>query len=397
MYEDSQRLIRRSRVLDADGLLAALLLTILSTSGLYYLIILPVFVVQLQALFGLSPALSGVLVSVDGYAGVGSALLISIFIHKLRWKPLLAGALVVIATCEALTPLAGNLPELFAVRVLHGLASGTATALTASVIGRTRLPDKVYGVLLVYQAAISAGALFALPHFLSAHGPWLTFEITAAATAAALLLIPVIPDFASPNGNVRQTRAVRGLRPEVLAAVAAVYVFQVFHTSLNAYTLGIGDALGLEKVAAANGVGLGQSVGVLGALIVIVIGMRFGRVLPLSVTIPVALLEGALLLLGKHSEPNWVTAQILDGALTYYALPLLLGTCAATDPGGRAPIWGGLASKLGLATGPALGGFLIETSYRGLIAGGAAGMALAGAVAIYAAARLAHAHRDPPR
>ena len=135
---------------------------------------------------------------------------------------------------------------------------------------------------------------------------------------------------------------------------------------------------------------------ILGAVAVILMGQRFGRVLPLLLIVPVAVLQATMLLLAGGTGWVWSATQIMDGLVTYYALPLLLGTCAATEPGGRAAVWGGLASKIGLATGPVMGGVIYSIfGFRGVIILGCVGIGLAAIFSASAAAALPVRLRSP--
>lgn len=372
------------------GIAEALLLAIISTSGLYYLIILPVFVSQLQLRFHLTPVHAGMITSVNAYAGVLSAIAVSIRIRAIPWRRVLPFALLVIAACEALTPFAPSDPALLAIRAVHGIGSGIATALVASLLGRTRLPDRSYAIMLVYQALVSGAALALIPRFAATLPEGATFHLLAIATGAAIALVPLLPDTEAPVPTGKTQAQPETLRVVVIAAVAAVYLYQAAHTALNAYTLALGGALGLGETSAASGAGIGQTLGLSGAVVAIAMGLRFGRVMPLALIVPVALAEGLLLACARGSPLVWTTAQLVDGVLTFYALPWLLGTCAATSPGGPQAVWGGIGSKLGLASGPALGGAtILAAGYGGLVAFGIAGMAIAGVLAVAAALGIA--------
>jgi predicted MFS family arabinose efflux permease len=72
-----------------------------------------------------------------------------------------------------------------------------------------------------------------------------------------------------------------------------------------------------------------------------------------------------------------------------FVIPYLLGLCAAFDPGGRAAALAGFFSKLGLASGPALGAVLLaETHFQRLVWLSLAGLFLAAVMAIVPARRL---------
>jgi predicted MFS family arabinose efflux permease len=381
--------------LRTDGWATVVALAVLASAGLLYLILLPLFVDQLQRSFGLSPAQAGLVTSVNAYAGVASAFATAPFVLRLPWRRTVVAALTVLAVCDLATPAVPQLAPLLCVRVLHGVASGIATAMTAALLGRTRLPDRAYAVLLIYQALVGTAALFVLPEVIASHGRSVLFIALAAGALAGVLAVLPLPDLPARQPELSAVGSHAAQRWTVATALAGVYLFQTFHTFLVAYALNIGDGLGLPRAITTSGVATGQSVGVLGSVAVLGIGARFGRVRPLLLIAPAIAIEALLLLGSAASAQTWYAAQTVDNLLTFFALPLLLGACAAAGRDGRTAVWGGLASKVGVATGPMLGGALLGTAgVKPLIVASCAGILAAGASAVFAARTLARRSRD---
>lgn len=73
-------------------------------------------------------------------------------------------------------------------------------------------------------------------------------------------------------------------------------------------------------------------------------------------------------------------ANVLTSVAWSFTIAYLLGLCAAFDTTGRSAALAGFCSKMGLASGPAFGGLLLEeTHYPRLVVLSCVGLALAAA------------------
>lgn len=382
------------RPLRANSWGAMIALAVLTSGSMLYLTLLPLFVDQLQQAFALSPAEAGLVTSLNAYAAVAGAIVTAPFATRLPWRRMIVIALAILALCEFVTPLAPGFPALIGLRVFHGIASGVALAISLSLLGRTELPDRAYAVLLVYQSLIAAAGLFVLPRFTAAIGPSFLFAaLTAGALVGILAAIP-LPDFpikpsADTEGESRSAR-----RWTIAGALIATYMLQAFHTFLVGHALSIGEQLGLARAIVTSGVATGVSMGVLGSILVIAIGARYGRVGPLLCVIPPVVLVGVLLLGPAASAATWFSMQIIDYFTNFFVVPILLGICAAAGDDGRSAVWGGLASMVGIATGPVAGGIVLEmTGVQILIVAACGGMVVATVIAAITASSIARRTR----
>ncbi len=89
------------------------------------------------------------------------------------------------------------------------------------------------------------------------------------------------------------------------------------------------------------------------------------------------------------SAAVFVAANIGTAMTWAFVIPYLLGQCAAFDTTGQTATLGGFFSKMGLATGPLVGGILLnETHYELLINVSVAVLALSSIAALIPAYRL---------
>jgi len=74
----------------------------------------------------------------------------------------------------------------------------------------------------------------------------------------------------------------------------------------------------------------------------------------------------------------WIAANVGTGITWNFVISHLLGMCARFDQTGQTAVWGGFASKMGLASGPMLFSFIVGAgNYALLIATAMALLALA--------------------
>jgi predicted MFS family arabinose efflux permease len=348
----------------------------------------PAFVPAIQDYFRLTPAEAGLGTALNAYAGVASGFVASFMIEGLRRKSIIMGLLLAVALCEAITPLASSFGMLLVIRTAHGIFGGVAVATASALIAATRVPDRTYGILLLYNALAGAVGLYLIPRLGAISGA-LGFQFLAIFCAAGILVIPLLKIGEAERGEAArphaEARSGSGDGLKIFAALMALYCYQMFHNGLGSFALTVAQELDLDRLSAANGIAIGKITGIVGALVIVLIGGRFGRTIPLLVVAPLVVCEGILINIARPENSMWLVAQILDGGATYYALPLLLGTCAAADSTGRAAIWGPLASKIGIATGPLLGGLLGQAlGFHTLVLTAIAGMAAASFLALAA-------------
>jgi hypothetical protein len=157
------------------------------------------------------------------------------------------------------------------------------------------------------------------------------------------------------------------LKP-LLLALFSVFFFQAGNMGLFAFIIGLGKYHGLEVAFVSETLGIANWFATIGAVLVIVISTRFGIFKPI--------LGGMLLTLAgtyvfNYSEVKWIwiAANIGTGITWNFVISHLLGMCARFDRTGQTAVWGGFASKMGLASGPMLFSFIVGAgNYSALIA-----------------------------
>jgi predicted MFS family arabinose efflux permease len=179
-------------------------------------------------------------------------------------------------------------------------------------------------------------------------------------------MLPFLPDYpqrehAATDGDSNGIQ----WRPLALT-LGSLFLFQAANMGLFAYIIGMGRYHGLEQSFIGNSLAAASWVGVLGSMLVIFMSTRFGRLKPLMAGIMIT----AVATVGLHwSGLPWMyaLANCAVGITWAFVIPYLLGMCAAFDRAGQMAALGGFASKMGLASGPALAAILMNGENYGLI------------------------------
>lgn len=127
---------------------------------------------------------------------------------------------------------------------------------------------------------------------------------------------------------------------------------------LLAYMIRLGVGYGLSREYVATALGAATWVALLGPGFVIVLGVKFGRAIPLA-TVMLLTLAGTALFHWSHNPVAFMIANCGTGITWGMVIAYLLGMAAQFDGAGRTAAAAGFMSKIGLASGPLIAGQLI--------------------------------------
>jgi predicted MFS family arabinose efflux permease len=341
------------------GLPARFFLAFLSTAGLFYVNIMPAIVNGLIDGLGFSAQQAGFVASANVYGAACGALLIVFLIKRIRWRPTAYALLLGLITMDFLSMLIALPQALTAFRFLHGIVGGALVGVGFSVIARTLNPDRSFGVLLVVQFGLGGLGNLYLPRLVPLFGTNILFLALIAFSAVTLCMLPFLDRYevrhqATDAGAARVRVA---LLPLALV-LGATFLFQAANMGLFAFIIGLGKSYDLELPFITATLAASGWIGIVGPVIVIAVYTRFGRSRPLFV----AMLLTMLCMYGLHFSSNptiFLLANCGAGITWAFVIPYLLGLTAAFDKTGQMAALGGFASKMGLASGPLIGGLLV--------------------------------------
>jgi len=369
------------RVFAPNGWSARLALCFAATAGILYAMIMPALVDAFQTGLGFSAENAGRVASANTYGGAVGALGMALFGRALPWRvTLLSLALALMLLDAGTLSIASPLP-MMTVRFVHGVVGGAMVGISYLVISRVSQPNRTFGMLMALQYAAYMIGVPLLPQVVRHGGIAPLFLVLIAFSALTFGLVLLLPDYPEPpSGEHDPDRDVEQGRvaAQGLLALLAVLLFQSGNNAVNAYSVGLGQNAGLPLGIVLSALGAAGFAGLLGGVAVMLLPASWRLFWP-TVLMAAMALFGVVALIGAENRLVWLAANVANGFAWGAELSLLLAMCASFEASGRSAIWSSFMSKLGLATGPLLGSFVIGSPphYRGLIAIGAALLVLA--------------------
>ena len=351
-------------------MLARVLLAFLATAGFFYVNIMPALVDGLKVGLGFTNKQAGLVGSCNVYGAACGSFLIVFLVRRINWKSAAHLLLLGLIGLDLLSMLVKSPFALMSARFLHGLIGGMLVGISFSIFARTTAPDRTFGVLLLVQVFAGGLGVMSLPLLVPRFGTNVLFATLILFSITTLVMLQFLPDYPVKAPAPRTPGAAPDklqLKP-LLLALFSVFFFQAGNMGLFAFIIGLGEHRGLEVAFVSETLGIANWFATLGAVLVIVISTRFGIFKPI--------LGGMLLTLAGTYVFNycevkwiWIAANIGTGITWNFVISHLLGMCARFDRTGQTAVWGGFASKMGLASGPLLFSFIVGAgNYSALIA-----------------------------
>ncbi len=339
-----------------DGLMAAVLLSFLATAGFFYVNIMPAIVSGLVDGLHFGAREAGWVGAANVYGAVVGAMLAIYLSQRVPWRRLAVLLLCGLIAIDLLSVTVITPWPLIGTRFAHGIVGGTLVGTAFAVIARTRVPERTFGMLLIVQYGLGGVALLLLPRLIPVFGSRLLFLVLAAFSLVTLAMLPFLAPYprrpaADQLPAEAAVVAAAGLGRLLPLALLAVFFYQAGNMALSAYVIELGRAFALGLNDISSILGAAGWIGALGAVLVIVLKLRAGRVRPILAAL---LLCSAGMLAFRYSGSGvmYALANIVTAVAWAFGIPYLLGMCAAFDRQGRAATLASVASKLGLASGP---------------------------------------------
>jgi predicted MFS family arabinose efflux permease len=359
-------------------MIARVFLAFLSTAGLFYVNILPALVDGLITALGFSNQQAGTVASANLYGAALGALLIVFLIKKLNWQLMAVIFLAGLISIDLASIYVTQANSMVALRFVDGFVGGMLVGTGFSVIARTTEPDRTFGVLLFVQFGLGGLGVMTLPGLVEQFGTKALFLTLIAFSMVTLLMLPFLPEYEVDEEAVAQRRLDHGkirVLPLVMTLIA-IFLFQAANNSLYAYIIGLGEYFGHQGAMITTTLGVAAWLGLAGAGLVVVISDRFGYLKSLLAGMTITII-GTWALLYSDIGWIWITANCLIGVTWAYTISYLLGLVSRFDVTGQMAAMGGFASKMGLASGPAIAAILLgENNYPLIIWAAVAGLIL---------------------
>ncbi|WP_323760446.1 hypothetical protein [Maricaulis sp.] len=339
-----------------DGLIAAVMLAFLATAGLFYVNIMAAIVDGLVTGLGFTDSQAGQIGSANIYGAAAGALAAVFLIKALPWRRTALVCLVVLIAVDISSIWIPSFDVLLPVRLAHGVVGGVLTGTAFAVIARTANPDRSFGMLLFVQFGLGGLAVMVLPPLAPVYGTQALFIALALFSFATLLMLPFLATYPA-----RDTAAAEGTGiqwPPLLLTYAAIFLFQAANMGLLAYIIRLGIDFGLDRNYVSTALGLATWVALLGPLLVMICGLRFGRFWLLGASMMLTF-AGTAMFQWSGDPVAYLVANCGTGITWGFVIAYLFGMSAEFDSAGRASAFAGFISKMGLASGPMIAGAIL--------------------------------------
>lgn len=385
----------RSVRVHPDGWTAAIILAFLATAGLFYVNIMAAIVDGLVAGLGFSEGQAGQIGAINIYGAAAGALVATATVRRVPWRLLCVACLLALVAIDVASIAIDSFPILFAARAAHGFVGGLLTGTAFALIARTEKSDRTFGMLLFVQFGLGGLGVMLLPPLAPLYGTSALFLSLAAFSVATLIMLPFLSAHPAPAPKQEADAAAEPMqwRPLVLTLLA-IFIFQAANMGLLAYIIRLGLGYGLEREYVSTALGLATWVALAGPALVMVCGLKFGRFWLLVASMLLTLV-GTAVFHWSADPAAYMIANCGTGITWGFVIAYLLGMTAEFDKAGRASAFGGFISKMGLASGPMIAGWILasDLGLATLINAALGGLALSMVVMLFPARHL-DARRD---
>lgn len=351
--------------------IARVLLAFLATAGLFYVNIMPALVDGLIEGLGFSNREAGFVGSANMYGAALGAFSAVFVVKKINWRSAAVVLLFGLMAFDFASMFITNANVLIATRFVHGSVGGLLVGIGFAVISRTTEADRTFGYLLTIQFGLGGLGLIYLPGLVPEYGTTALFMSLMAFSFVTLLMLPFLADY-PPKKKVAVAATRANHKKLALLALLATFLFQAANMGIYAYAIGIGKHAMLETDFISSALGIAAWVAIAGSVLVILMSTKFGRLIPVGTALVLTAFGIWLLHFSDIKPGGWETSvywwsNVLVGIMWAFVISYLLGMCSEFDATGQMAALGGFASKMGLATGPAVAAMVVGDSNYGLL------------------------------
>jgi predicted MFS family arabinose efflux permease len=372
---------RRFPVASPDGEIARVLLAFLATAGIFYVNIMPAIVDGLIEGLNFSNRDAGLVGSANTYGAAFGAFTVVFYVKRMNWRVSAYALLIGLIAVDLASILLKSPGSLIAMRALHGFIGGALVGIGFAVMSRTSEVSRTFGYLLTIQFGLGGLGIIYLPSLVPIFGTKALFLSLIAFSAVTLLMVPFLPEYpAGKNHHQRKAGSIKMV--PAAAALLATFLFQAANMGIYAYSIGIGKFAGLDPNFVSSSLGVSAWVAISGSVFVILLSTRFGRLRPVAAAIAITAAATWTLHFSHVNPDSWVSSVFWLAnaviAITWaFTISYLLGMNAEFDTTGQMAALGGFASKMGLASGPAIAAMIVgESNYAQVINFGAIALIL---------------------
>ncbi len=338
---------------------AQLALVVGHTAGMMDIVALPLWIGALIAGYGYSPAAAGGLATLFLGGVVISSVLLSPVFHRLpgRWMPtagflISAAALFVVQTLESYVGFAIG-------HAIAGLATGIAISFVHGTMARTMNPHRVFAMGGLTLGLFAVVFLYTAPTLVARNGPSALFLILSLVMAVGALVTAALFPKGAENEDIVSDKA--KFSPAVWYAIIGIMCMALVHAMMFSF---------VERIGADRGYALGmiQRALVIAGIIAVTPSICAAyletKISPIHVALAGAFLQAifAITVSWSNTYAAYLAGTIALPFIMLFTHTFVFGYLARIEPTGRANAATPAMNMTGSATGPLLGGILVQTS-----------------------------------
>jgi len=283
------------------------------------------------------------------------------WVRRYNWRGLLLGAGAVMALGFFLASISSGYVLLLLSHSIAGFASAIGYGVTIACLGDTDQPDRWYAWAWFAQAVVGSSLAYLLPRL-----PFVGQDFDASMRfliVVIVVLMPLVflmPTRGSKDGRTRDAAGQRMAAPHgaLLAGLLVIVLVFVAESGLWAFLDRIAVAAGFDREFAGTAVALAFIGAALGSFVAGAIGTRFGRVVPMSVSI-FASIGAVILFFLSRDHMSFLTAAFVYGAAWNLGAAYRMALVADADVSGRYSTLIPGMQAIGSVIGPGLAGMLV--------------------------------------
>lgn len=270
----------------------------------------------------------------------------------------LCGA-VITGTGQLLTALTDILALLFILRVAVGLGSALCLSAAIITISSFKQPESTTGFVYAYVILLLALIMYLIPWLLPYGHHRALFSLFAVLTILGSLLLLNLPARQIYQQQVFKVKGDNNIYRLIALLFAGEFLLLAGVGTVWAFLERIGLATGITPHDVGLYMSLGMLVSMLGSFVAGIVGVNFGRSLPL-VGGAILTAAGSGLVPGSTDAASYLIMLFLFLFMLSFVLPYVIGTAAMIDRSGRLATAALAVQIFSYGTGVVIGGFVVE-------------------------------------
>jgi predicted MFS family arabinose efflux permease len=331
----------------------------ISASGSAIFLIMPLLIGVASEDLGLSKKDAGFVASsyFGGYLLICLSLVL--WIQKVHWQLVTLSGYSLLISGLLLSVLSENYSFILLAFFIAGCGGGILFGLCLCIIAETDNPDRYFGVKLCAEQLLAVALLFILPLYVT--NTW-GFTGMAVCLSVVFMLLAFFAFWMPPRGNRSTTKNSKTnsnySTRAVWLSLFCLMIFMIGISGVWAFVERMANDNSIDAIEIGRALSFGVIGGGLGGFIAALIGNKFGRKIPLLLS--VSILSTAFIVLNSDfSSFTFTLTCIALSGLWNYSLAYQMGIVADLDISGRLTVMMPSALALGAMLGPAIAGLVI--------------------------------------